>query len=310
MLNQRFIYGGVKKAMRRIGMKNPIFWISDPYFSFFSRKHGQKLTVFDWIHDDPGRTGSRINRVYRTLQNETLSGSRIVFTPSRVLRRHHGKADPNFHLIPHGVDYELFQRSGGKKPADIERFTPPVIGFIGTIGPAVDFGLLKFLAAAREDWSFVFIGEARQQLDELDRYPNISFLGYRPAAELPHYLRSFSAGISPYLLTPATQTVHPVKTYEYLAAGLPVVSTNLPELEPLRGMIELADGEDEFISRLEKVLREDTPERQGDRIRFARENSWESRFGAIEDIISKALSPGCDFRSDQSAGNATRSVTS
>ena len=99
----------------------------------------------------------------------------------------------------------------------------------------------------------------------------------------------FRSGIIPYLVSPATRTVNPVKTFEYLAAGLPVVSTSLPELEPLRGMIELADGRDEFITSLEKVLREDTLEKQNQRIQFAQKNSWKSRMEEIERIIEEAI---------------------
>lgn len=289
MLNQRFIYRGVKKAMKAIGMKRPIFWISDPYFSFFAREHGQRLTIFDWIHDEPGQTESRISRVYRALQNETMNRSRITFTPARMLYERHGKVNPDFHLVPHGVDYDLFAGIGAEKPAEMERFSPPVIGFIGTIGSAVDIILLEILAAERKDWSFVFIGDVRRNVGRLRSYPNVHFLGTRPGTELPLYLRCFSAGIIPYIVSPATRTVHPVKTYEYLAAGIPVVSTRLPELEPLRGMIELADGRDEFISSLDKVLREDTPEQHRKRTLFARENSWKSRMQAIERIIKEAI---------------------
>jgi glycosyltransferase involved in cell wall biosynthesis len=294
MLNQHFIYRSVNKAMRRVGMKKPIFWISDPYFSFFSRRHGQILTIYDWIHDNPARRESKIDQTYRKLEKEVLGNTDIIFTPSRLIYDRHGKSDPCFHLVPHGVDYDLFNGSGGKPPEEMEQFPSPVIGFIGTIGSTVDIDLLETLAGERKNWSFVFIGDVRRDVGKLRSYPNIHFLGSRSEPELPRYLRCFSAGIIPYVVSPATRTVHPVKTYEYLAAGIPVVSTRLPELEPLRGMIELADGGDEFISGIDKVLREDTPKLHQKRSLFARENSWESRMQTIERIIAEMINLSLD----------------
>jgi len=294
MLNQHFIFRSVNKAMRRVGMNKPIFWISDPYFSFFARNHGQILTIYDWIHDNPVRNRSKIDQTYRELEKEVIGKTDIIFTPSRFIYDKYGKSDTFFHLVSHGVDYDLFEESGGKPPEEMEQFPLPVIGFIGTIGSTVDIDLLEILAGEREKWSFVFIGDVRRELGRLRSCPNIHFLGSRPEPELPRYLRCFSAGIIPYVVSPATRTVHPVKTYEYLAAGIPVVSTRLPELEHMRGMIELAAGPDEFIISLEKVLREDTPKLHQKRSRFARENSWESRMQTIERIIEELINPSLD----------------
>ncbi len=287
-LNQRIIYRGVKKAMSLIGMKRPIFWISDPYFSFFARKHGQRLTVFDWIHDDPGRTESRISRVYRGLLDEVVKKAQIIVTPSRAIYEKYGKTDRRFHLILHGVDYELFSATVDRRPADLESVPSPIIGFSGTVGPAVDLGLIEFLASERKDWSFVFLGDIRIQVKGLRSYPNIYFLGPRPRQELPHYIGTFSVGIIPYKITPATKTVHPVKTYEYLAAGLPIISTRLPELEYLRGSIELADTPEEFLHSLEDAIAKDAPDKKIRRREIAREYSWEKRMATIQKAIGQA----------------------
>ena len=291
-LNQRIIYHGVKNAMDLIGMRSPLLWISDPYFSFFSRNHGQIITIYDWIHDNPVSSGSKIDRTYRKLEKEFLGNADIIFTPSRVIYNRYGKNDPRFHLIPHGVNHELFSTGRREVPADLEKIPPPLIGFIGTIGTTVDIGLLEKLVRRKKAWSFIFIGDVKREVKTLSSAPNVYFPGPKNRQELPQYLSSFDAGIIPYRVSPETGTVHPVKTYEYLAAGIPVVSTNLPELETLRGMIELADGDEAFISCLDKVLKKDTPEEHRERTRFARENSWESRIGEIEKIILKALLSG------------------
>lgn len=289
-LNQRLVMSGVKRALMKLNMKNPLVWIADPYFSIFSRDHGQPLTVFDWIHDDPGKAGTFISRVYRELLDEVLKRSQIIFTPSRVIYKKYGENDERFSLVPNGVDFKLFEAAGpGQRPPEMAQISQPIIGFSGTVGPAVNLKLLEFLAKKRPDWSFVFIGEVRRVVRALRSCPNVYFLGPKKRSELPSYLGCFSAGIIPYEVNPSTETVHPVKTYEYLAAGLPVVSTNLPELGSLGDTIELAKAPDEFLDLLEKVLTEDSPEKKRIRKEKARANSWEGRMVTIEEAIERVL---------------------
>ncbi len=304
-INQGMIFRSARRAWKRLGMESPVFWISDPYFSFFARDHGQPLTVFDWIHDEGVREKSRLDRVFRRLREETLRGADIVFTPSRVIFDRHGRGDPRFHLVPNGTELIPESFPGGRKPEDISDIPSPVIGFVGTIGPAVDLELLEGLAERRKDWSFVLIGEVRRSVGSLASRPNVHLLGPKRREELPRYLGSFSAGIIPYRVGSLTETVHPIKTYEYLAAGLPVVSTRLPELLPLEGIIRREDDPAGFLRALEEVLAGDRAEEQSARRDFARRNSWEKRVEEIEKIIAAA-------RSTQSAGGekVTRSVTS
>ncbi len=288
-LNQGITFRAARRAGEKLGMASPLFWISDPYFSFFARGHGQPLTIFDWIHDEGGTGGSRLDRVYRRLREETLRGADIVFTPSRVIFERHGRNDPRFHLVPHGADLPPEAAAAGPAPEDVSSIPSPIIGFVGTIGPAVDLELLAFLADRRKDWSFVLVGEVRKAVGELAARPNIHLLGPKTREELPRYLDTFAAGIIPYRVNSLTETVHPVKTYEYLAAGLPVVSTRLPELLPLESIIRLENGAEAFHRALAQILDGDSPEEKNSRMNFARANSWERRVEKIEGIIARAL---------------------
>ena len=291
-INQRLIFSGVERALTELKMTNPLVWIGDPYFSIFARDHGRPLTVFDWIHEDPGRTESRISRVYRALRAEIIKRSDIIFTPSRLIYERHGRNDPRFSLIPHGVDLDSFSPRNNPLPlpADLGAIPLPRIGFSGTVGPAVDRKLLNFLAENLPGYSFVIIGPVQGNVDTLKKQPNIYFLGPRNRKELPRYLEHLSAGIIPYIVSRRTETVHPVKTYEYLAAGLPVISTDLPELHHRRGTIVLASSPQDFLHFLKRSLKEDNREQRTERRRVACNHSWESRMETIEDIIEQALS--------------------
>ncbi len=290
-INQRLIFNGVERALTELEMTNPLVWIGDPYFSIFCRDRGQRLTIFDWIHDDPEEEQSRKSLVYRSLRAEIIQRSNVIFTPSRLIYERHGRNDPRFSLVPHGVALDSFSLRDEPLPipVNLESIPPPRIGFLGTVGPTVDRELLNFLAEKLPGYSFVIIGPVQGNVAALKRRPNIYFLGPRDRKELPRYLKHLSAGIIPYVVSRRTKTVHPVKTYEYLAMGLTVVSTDLPELRHLQETIELASSPEDFLRRLQRALKEDSPEKRAQRMKVAQGNSWESRMEVIERIIEEAI---------------------
>ncbi|MDP8237006.1 MAG: glycosyltransferase [Candidatus Erginobacter occultus] len=304
-INQEITFRAARRAGKKLGMTPDLVWISDPYFSRFALRRGRALTVFDWIHDEGEIEGSRLDRVYRRLRGECLKGADLVFTPSRMIYDRQGQNDPRFHLVPHGVNLPPGPVPASPPPEDISSIPSPIIGFIGTIGPAVDLELLDFLARSKPDWSWVLIGETRTDPGKIPTRPNVYFLGPKKPEELSRYLSRFSAGIIPYRVNSLTETVHPVKTYQYLAAGLPVVSSRLPELAGLGDLVRREDDPAGFLRALEEILAADREEARQPRRDFARGNSWEKRVEEIGKIIAVA-------RAAQSASgeNVTRSVTS
>jgi glycosyltransferase involved in cell wall biosynthesis len=150
----------------------------------------------------------------------------------------------------------------------------------------LDLELIAGLARLRPEWSIVLVGpvgagDPATDVSALEREPNVRLLGGRRHDELPTVLRGASAGLIPYAVNPLTRSVFPMKVYEYLAAGLPVVSTRLPALEGV-GEIAFATDADGFAEALDRELANDGPERRRERSRAAEGHSWESRITEIE----------------------------
>jgi len=287
-INLRLMYRGVVRALAALNLDRPLVWVSDPYFGAIPPEMGKGMVVFDWIHAGGEEEESRRGRVYRALLAEVRNQADLIFTPSRLIMERHGAGDRRFHYLPHGVSEGwLHPAPVSPPPPEIVSLPRPILGFSGTIGPALDAVLLGALARLRPDWSFVLIGEIRSFPGVLPSAPNVYYLGPRPPRELPRYLGAFSAGIIPYRVGPETETVHPVKTYEYLAAGLPVVSTPLPEIRHLREVVGFAASPREFVARLEEEIGGDTPEKRAARRHFAHDNTWEKRVEEIERIIAE-----------------------
>ena len=138
---------------------------------------------------------------------------------------------PNVHLVEHGVDHEQLSRAVNEElpiPLELASLPRPIFGFVGVVGEWVDLDLLAALARGRPDASIVIIGPVLVPHGPCADLPNVHWLGARDHGSLPGYLRLFDVGLIPFKHVPLTHNANPIKLYEYLAAGVPVVSTACP----------------------------------------------------------------------------------
>ena len=139
-------------------------------------------------------------------------------------------------------------------PADLAAIPRPRIGFIGLIRSWVDLELIAAVARRRSSWQFVMIGDSTEDLAPCRDLPNVHFLGNRPYGTLPAYCCGLDAAIIPFRLNDLTRAVNPIKLREYLSAGLPVVSTPLPEVQAVGPGVWLAEGPQDFETALERAM--------------------------------------------------------
>jgi hypothetical protein len=194
--------------------------------------------------------------------------------------------NPNTILVTHGVDYEHFSRAVREDlpcPPDIADIPHPRLGFFGLIRDWVDLDLLAEVARKRPDWHIVMIGDADSTVD-LAPYralPNMHFLGRRPYADLPAYCKAFDVGLIPFKINELTKAVNPIKLREYLAAGLPVVSTPLPEVRLCDALVSLADDPATLVASTAACLREGGPESRFRRSDSVRTETWPQKVSWI-----------------------------
>jgi hypothetical protein len=164
-----------------------------------------------------------------------------------------------------------------------------VIGFFGLIADWVDLDLVAHLARARPEWRLVLIGKADCDLAPLAGLANVSVLGWRSYDALPAYCRGFDAAILPFRINELTLAANPLKLREYLAAGLPVVSTAIPEAERLAPLVRVGRTADEFLAEVEAAL---APGERGPRphraAAMARE-SWDHKTEELSGVVTSFL---------------------
>ena len=188
--------------------------------------------------------------------------------------------------LPNAADVAHFARPPAEHP--LEDLPRPIIGYYGALSEWFDAALLDVAAAAHPEWTFVLIGlNANADLRALERRPNVLLLGERPYVDLPAYLHAFDVAVIPFHVNALTRATNPVKFYEYLAAGKPVVAVELPELAPFRGLFYPATTPADFTLQLEAAVAERDPQRTAARVAAAQANTWDERTAQLKSEIQQ-----------------------
>jgi GT2 family glycosyltransferase/glycosyltransferase involved in cell wall biosynthesis len=187
-------------------------------------------------------------------------------------------------LIRNAADFDRFAAPPGERYLDdVPR---PIAGYFGAVASWFDTALVAEVAAARPHVSFVILGGVFDaDVSALASLPNVHLLGQQPYERMPGYLREFDACLIPFSVDEITAATDPVKFYEYLAQGKPVVATHLPEIEQFSDLFYEAAGPEDFAAQLDRALEEKDPALRARRIEVARTNTWKTR----ADDLSRAV---------------------
>jgi glycosyltransferase involved in cell wall biosynthesis len=154
----------------------------------------------------------------------------------------------------------------------------------------VDIDLLAQVASQRPDWSIILIGEPLTDVSPLSGLANVHLLGRRPYKVLPRYAKCFDVGLIPFRVNDLTRAVNPIKLREYLSAGLPVVSTPMPEVQGFGGDVLVANGPQQFVSACERAIQSNSPARIAARQAAMRQQSWPAK---VEEVCRHAKPIHC-----------------
>jgi glycosyltransferase involved in cell wall biosynthesis len=255
-INKRALRWSLQRACRKLGFRNPITWSFVPASAEVAGSLGESAVVYHCVDENSGFSGTDKTAI-RSLEQQLMEKSDCVFVSSDVLLQTKRQYNPNTFLVTHGVDVPHFRRAcftATTVPDDIRRLRKPVIGFFGLIADWVDLDLFRFLAQSRPQWTFVLIGKVVTDIKAVERLPNVHFLGQKPYESLPSYAKGFDVALMPFVINELTLAANPLKLREYLAAGLPVVSSAIPEAAKLQKVLSIARNHDEFLSAIQHFV--------------------------------------------------------
>ena len=281
----------LRRLCRKLGLDRPIVWTFMPNVSGLLGACRERLLVYHCVDEYTAFSGVAKGAI-GPMEEDLTRRAAVVFASSERLTSERKTWNPNVHFVPHGVDLEHFGRAldpATPIPEDLRSTPRPVVGFFGLIADWVDLDLVREAALRRPQWSFVLIGKLATTTEALGGVPNVHLLGQKPYGALPGYCRGMDVGIIPFRTSRLTVRANPLKLREYLAAGLPVVSTPLPEVARYDGLVRLAPDLDSFLKAIEAGLASRSAEADRARAEAMRGESWEERVRDMERIVAQRL---------------------
>lgn len=274
-------------------VRNPVIWYYTPMALAFSQHLRGAATVFDCMDELSAFDGASAELLQR--EDDLFRRADLVFTGGVSLFEAKRGRHSNIHAFPSSVDAAHFlkARTTTGQPADQAGIAGSRLGYAGVIDERMDLPLIAALAEARPEWQIILVGPVTK-IDEamLPRAANIHYLGPKKYTDLPSYLSGWDVGLMPFARNRATRFISPTKTPEYLAAGLPVVSTSIRDVvRPYGelGLVHIADEPADFVAAVETAMTEDAVLRRQRVDSLLRDNSWDRTWAQMNALVGAAI---------------------
>ena len=279
----------VKKICKAHGFQNPILWCYSPTAADLVGRIPHAALVYDCVDRHSAYGGLSDPAMVDAMELELAEQADAVFATAQSLCDRLRTVHPEAVFLPNGANFERFYAASQPQPCpeDFPEGDGPVFGFVGALQDCIEYSYVAFAANRHPDWRFVFLGRQLPGVDlaELKALPNCHFLGLKPNEQLPRYIAQFDACLNLFRDCELSRDVSPLKFYEYLATGKPVVSTPMPEqVLQFAEVIHLAHSPEEFAAACEAALSDSNA---AARIEYGRQSSWDSRVAQMEAILSQ-----------------------
>jgi glycosyltransferase involved in cell wall biosynthesis len=292
-LNEWVRLRSIRRALKQLNARIPVLWIYAPDAGRIVGKLKEFFSLY-YCADDWAASHQWWNRAadIRAREGELASKVNLIVGTSSKIAKKWGTSYGKSLFISNGADVASFKRARDMDleiPLDLDHIPHPRVGYVGFVDIRFDAKLYETLARARPEWNFVIVGplmEKHVDLSCLKPMANVHFLGARPRQQLPAYLKGFDVCTIPYICDTWSESIFPLKLFEYLAAGRPVIATALPELKPFGDYVRIASTNDEFQNAILSSLSNPLPKVSD---AFLVENSWDAKADYLWTIISLHL---------------------
>lgn len=296
-LSKKIFYKQLKNELRLIwSTEKYICWSCNPIEVDYFQQLVASLYVFDaidnWLlHPSYQKIQKLLSNNYKTISSK----SDIIFTVANELQNLFA-INNNVHWIPNGIDLSHYQFNKTITDRSIADLPRPIIGYIGVILERLDWSIIEYLAEHNPEKSIVLVGAYkgrikywdRNLIEKLKKYSNIYLLGFVSYQQAPSYIQQFDIGIIPHRINTYVSSTNPMKMYEYLACGKPIVATPAPGLN-MFPQIKISSDPVEFNRLINEELRVDNKQLQDDRRQAVSTHSWQNRVDKILNLIYERL---------------------
>ena len=286
--NQALLVAQIRRALKRLPQRPVQLWTFAPDVSFLAGRFDEECLVYYCV-DEFAAFEDHDSRAIRTAERRLIDRADVVITTSQTLYESRRAQHPNTFLVRHGVDFAHFASAVDGTlpvPQDLADIPRPVFGFFGLMHHWFDVELLAAVARARPDKSFVLIGDSHTEVSALKELPNVHLLGRRDYRDLPAYCAAFDAALLPFRINRMTRNINPIKLREYLAAGLPVIATPLPEAAVYQPDVLIAKDAISFARCCSQALTMTSPDARRRRSARVADESWTTVVERLSKIVT------------------------
>lgn len=291
-LNAKILAGQIRRAMQVLGISQPIFWTQNPFAASLLGQLNEKAVIYDVTDDWAALAGVSERFLERVKKGDAalLQKANCVFTCSEYLYQQKKIANSNTFLVQNGVDTQHYREIGTSDlpiASALGKIARPIIGYTGSLHPArLDVDLIYNLAETYPNYNFVFVGPnflPTEVTKKLQTFSNVHLLGSVPYADIPKYMQAFDVLMIPHVVSNFTESLNPLKLFEYLAAGLPTVATNVAGFREYDGLFNIAKTQTEFIEAVQKTYEQKAKFDSKVARQLAQEADWQNR---VEDVLT------------------------
>ncbi|MEM7281583.1 MAG: glycosyltransferase [Pseudomonadota bacterium] len=288
----------IAKAVAALGLKNLDVWLSRPDMVSLIGQFDESTLTYHVVDEYLSYSGvnSRNYEIKKRAEEEILSKAHRVIVVSENLYKSKSPLNANTLLLPNAVDYEAYNEASLRPriPPELEVLDGPILGYSGLISGRLDLAMLSELSDRFSECNLVFMGQispagCESELELLKSKPNVRFLGVRPIDQVPHFVNGFDVCLVPYRDTKETDNLSPLKLYDYMALGKPIVTTRFPAAMPFTDHVYLAKSRGEFASLITDALAECATDRVQARKNIAKANSWDERVAKLMTFLNPQL---------------------
>lgn len=280
--NEKFISNKVYENLEKIGfLEVDVLWISNPKQFWLTNVIKYKKLVFR-IPDDFTEFGVFPDSIV-DIETALIDKADVIFVTAENLKFKAENRGKKAFLLPNGCELNHFLNGNSSLPEEYINDDKKKIIYVGAIGEWFDVELIGELADKIDEKIYI-IGKEQKDLSALRNKENIKILGAKPYSEIPKYIKNSAVAIIPFINNDFTDRINPIKLFEYLACGVPVVSTNMKEVKRLNSPAFVAKDREDFINGINSII--NTEQNADKLIEFARDNSWQARYEYIQDVIA------------------------
>jgi glycosyltransferase involved in cell wall biosynthesis len=288
-LNRKLLGVQIRHALVKLQIRRAITYTFAPTSADVVGSLGEDAIVYHCVDEFSAFSDAGAEVAER--ERELLGKADVVLCSAAGLYERKKGHNPHTYLVTHGVDYEFFRKSTcADTPIaqELQSLPKPILGFTGLLADWVDLTLLAELAKRRPEWSIVLIGRSDVDLRVFDGLGNVHLLGHRPYDRLPEFLRGFDVALLPFVNNELTVNANPLKLREYLAAGLPVIASPIPEVARYASLVALANTAEEYEREINAVLKKGESGPSAARSARMASESWDAKVIEIEELLRKA----------------------